>query len=53
MCPPLYEYTCPQGHTEERLEPLTAPEAHPCPECGDEARRQATAWGGFVMEGKS
>ena len=31
---PLYCYRCPQGHEEERLEPMTAPESHPCPECG-------------------
>ena len=49
---PIYCYKCPNGHEEERLEPLDAPEAHPCPECEGEATRQATAWGGFLMEGK-
>lgn len=37
---PLYVYVCPTcKHTEERLEPHTAPTIHPCPECGADAER--------------
>jgi putative FmdB family regulatory protein len=32
---PLYEYRCEAcGQPEEKLESLSAPEAHPCPACG-------------------
>ncbi|MGA2080561.1 MAG: zinc ribbon domain-containing protein [Holophaga sp.] len=32
---PLYEYRCRAcGQTEERLEPLAAPEVHACAHCG-------------------
>ncbi len=32
---PLYEYRCEScGSQEEKLEPMSAPERHECPECG-------------------
>ena len=32
---PLYEYRCEScGAAEEKLEPLSAPERHGCPQCG-------------------
>jgi putative FmdB family regulatory protein len=32
---PLYEYRCEAcGETEEKLQSLSAPEAHDCPKCG-------------------
>jgi putative FmdB family regulatory protein len=32
---PLYEYRCEScGSKEEKLEPMSAPERHACPECG-------------------
>lgn len=50
MCPPLYEYRCPQGHAEERLEPHTAPTIHPCLTCGADAERVASSCS-FVIPG--
>lgn len=47
---PLYCYRCPQGHEEERLEPMTAPESHRCPECGEEAQRTVSL-SSFKLEG--
>lgn len=47
---PLYEYACPAGHVEEKLEPMSAPETHPCPECGEEAKRKVSQ-GSFKLEG--
>jgi len=47
--PPLYEYQCTQcSEREERLEPVSAPGSHTCPQCGGTSIRQVSA-GWFQM----
>jgi putative FmdB family regulatory protein len=31
---PIYEYRCPEGHTFERFQSMTAPAPEKCDECG-------------------
>lgn len=33
---PTYRYECPNGHTLEDFEPMSAPTMRPCPECPDQ-----------------
>ena len=36
---PLYDYRCPDGHLEERLEPMSAPVESVCAVCGRPSSR--------------
>jgi putative FmdB family regulatory protein len=50
---PLYEYRCDScGSQEEKLEPMSAPERHDCPDCGkaDSMARQLSV-AAFALTG--
>jgi putative FmdB family regulatory protein len=46
---PLRDYTCPNGHHNEVLEPVDAPTERPCA-CGETARRGLSA-PAFALKG--
>lgn len=50
---PLYEYRCEScGSQEEKLEPMSAPERHDCPECGKtEAMARQISVAAFALTG--
>lgn len=50
---PLYEYRCEAcGQAEEKLESLSAPEAHACPACGvAEAMKRQVSVSAFALAG--
>jgi putative FmdB family regulatory protein len=50
---PLYEYRCDScGAREEKLEPMSAPERHGCPECGqDQAMARQLSVAAFALSG--
>ncbi len=37
---PIYEYMCSRGHQYDKTEGFQAPTEHPCPLCGESAKRQ-------------
>ena len=51
---PLYEYRCDScGAKEEKLEPMSAPERHDCPECGkDLAMARQLSVAAFALSGE-
>lgn len=48
---PTYTYACPDGHTDEKFEPMTAPTQRPCQVCGKTMDRQINWGGGTIWKG--
>ena len=48
---PLYEYTCPNGHTFEVLTNDSSATHDECPECGERAQRVISRTN-FVLRGR-
>lgn len=50
---PLYEYRCEAcGQPEEKLESLSAPESHACPDCGaTEGMKRQVSVAAFALAG--
>lgn len=50
---PLYEYRCEAcGESEERLEPISAPDRHDCPKCGHtEGMARQVSMAAFALAG--
>lgn len=48
---PTYEYRCPEGHTFELFQPMSAAPVADCPECGKAAERMLSAGAGFLFKG--
>jgi len=49
---PTYEYRCPQGHTFELFQSISAEPGGTCPECGEDGERVISGGAGFLFKGE-
>ena len=48
---PTYGYRCPEGHTFERFQKMSASPRAKCPTCGKRAQRVISGGAGIVFKG--
>lgn len=48
---PTYGYRCPEGHSFERFQKMSASPRSKCPECGKQAQRVISGGAGIVFKG--
>lgn len=49
---PTYEYRCPDGHTFDVFQKMSAEPVASCPECGKPGERQISGGAGFLFKGE-